>query len=167
MNKILLASLMMLLMFNGFSQDKTNSLKTSFLNRTPGYSKSVKITANGITTIYISGLTGDGKTFAEQTLNAFKNINAELMANNASVKHIVKMNTYIVNLNQQYVDTFRSVRKEFFGIKDLSKDNDGMPASTIVGISALAEKGKMIEIEAIVVMEEVKMLNPNIAPEPK
>ena len=77
------------------------------------------------------------------------------------------MNTYIVNLNKEEVDSFRSIRKEFFGIKDPANENDGMPASTIIGISALAEKDKLIEIEAIVVLDEIRFTPPKIVADPK
>jgi len=156
MKKIYFTTLLFILCFSCFSQDNTNKAKRKFINRTPGYSKSVSITANGITTVYISGLTGEGNTFEEQTRNAFKNILTELKANNTTLSQIVKMNTYIVNINPQNVDTFRTVRKEIFGIKNINTENDGMPASTIIGISALAEKGKLIEIEAVVVLEATK-----------
>ena len=151
--------LLSILSFIVFSQDKTNKLERKFINRTPGYSKSVSVTSNGITTIYISGLTGEGNTLEEQTRNAFKNILAELKANNATLSQIVKMNTYIVNINPQSVDTFRTIRKEIFGIKNIANEADEMPASTLIGITALAEKGKLIEIEAIVVLEIVKLNN--------
>jgi len=156
MKRIIVSFLLILLFVTGYSQNKADTLQRKFSGRTAGYSRSVKVTINGVTTIYVSGLTGEGKTFNEQTLNAFRLLMAELYTSNANLNQIVKMNTYIVNLTPEYVDTFRTIRKNFFGVKELSTEDDGMPASTIVGISALAEKGKLIEIEAVVVLKEAK-----------
>ncbi len=156
MKKYLLATILMTITVVCFAQDSTKKVERKFIDRTPGYSKSVSVKANGVTTVYISGLTGEGNTFEEQTRKAFNNILAALKANNATLSQIVKMNTYIVNINAQSVDTFRAIRKEVFGIKNISTENDGMPASTLLGVPALAEKGKLIEIEAIVVLDEIK-----------
>lgn len=156
MKRIIVSFLLILLFVTGNSQNKADTLQRKFSGRNAGYSRSVKVIANGVITIYVSGLTGEGKTFNEQTLNAFRLLMAELYTSNANLNQIVKMNTYIVNLTPEYVDTFRTIRKNFFGVKELSTEDEGMPASTIVGISALAEKGKLIEIEAVVVLKEAK-----------
>ncbi len=167
MKKFLLPIILIVISISSFSQNAPTKVHRKFIDRTPGYSKSVSVSANGITTIYISGLTGEGKTFEEQTRNAFKHIEEELEASYTNFNHIVKMNTYIVNLNKEEVDSFRAIRKEFFGIKDPANEKDGMPASTIIGISALAEKDKLIEIEAVVVLDEIRFTPPKIVADPK
>ena len=57
------------------------------------------------------------------------------------------MNTYIVNINKEKVDTFRSIRKEILGEKDL-------PASTLLGVQSLANSTRLIEIEAIAIVNK-------------
>ncbi len=125
------------------------SVKTTFIHPVTGFSKTVTVTAKGITTIYVSGLTAEGADFDTQTRNVFNNIKLELETVGATFKDVVKMNTYIVNINPDIVNVFRGIRKEMLGEKD-------MPASTIIGIPALAAKDRLIEIEAIAVIEAKK-----------
>lgn len=127
-------------------QTVPSNYKREFIHGDARFSKAVAVTSGNLKTIYIAGLTGDGSSLESQTRSTFNNIKAELETCGATFKDIVKMNTYIVNLNQPLVDTFRTIRKEILGDKD-------MPASTIIGVPALAAKDKMIEIEAIAVIE--------------
>jgi enamine deaminase RidA (YjgF/YER057c/UK114 family) len=121
------------------------SVKTTFIHPVTGFSKTVTVTAKGITTIYVSGLTAEGADFDTQTRTVFNNIKLELETVGANFKDVVKMNTYIVNINPTIVNVFRGIRKEMLGDTD-------MPASTIIGIPALAAKDRLIEIEAIAVI---------------
>ena len=126
-----------------------NGVKTTYVHPVIGFSKTVTVTANGITTIYISGLTAEGPDFETQTRAVFNSIKFELETVGANFKDVVKMNTYIVNINPDIVNVFRGIRKEVLGEKD-------MPASTIIGIPSLAAKDRLIEIEAIAVIAEKK-----------
>ncbi len=117
-----------------------------FIHAGPGYSKVVAVISNNIKTIYIAGLTGDGDNLETQTRAVFANIKTELEAAGATLKDVVKMNTYIVNYQPENIEVFRKVRKEILGETD-------MPASTIVGVQALAASNKIIEIEAIAVIQ--------------
>jgi enamine deaminase RidA (YjgF/YER057c/UK114 family) len=58
---------------------------------------------------------------------------------------VVKMNTYIVDYGPESLEVFRGVRKELMGEAD-------MPASTLVGVAALALPEWLIEIEAVAVV---------------
>ena len=55
---------------------------------------------------------------------------------------IVKLNTYLVDVRHR--GELATIREEFFGKK--------APASTMVGVTALAQPGWLIEIEAIAVI---------------
>ncbi len=55
---------------------------------------------------------------------------------------IVKINTYLVDIRHR--GDMAAIREEFFGKKG--------PASTLVGVSALAQPGWLIEVEAIAVI---------------
>lgn len=125
-------------------------VKKTFIHPVNGFSKTVTVTANKVITIYISGLTAEGADFATQTRLVFSSIKAELNNLNANFSDIVKMNTYIVNINPELVNTFRGIRKENLGELDL-------PASTIIGIPSLASKDRLIEIEAIAVIPQKKL----------
>jgi enamine deaminase RidA (YjgF/YER057c/UK114 family) len=66
----------------------------------------------------------------------------------ATTFDVVKMNTYIVGYGPETLEVFRRVRKEELGDAD-------MPASTLVGVEALALPGWLIEIEAVAVLPVV------------
>ena len=140
----------LLLLITASCNSKMNTVfSKEFVHAGTAYSKSVVISSGNVKTIYVAGLTGDGADFEAQTRSAFNNIKTELETSGAMLKDIVKMNTYIVDLKNERVDIFRAVRKEILGEKE-------MPASTIVGISALASKEKLIEIEAVAVINKLK-----------
>ena len=124
-------------MMGGFTKD--------FIHPGTGYSKAIVITVHHTKTIYLAGLTGEGTDLAAQTKSTYAHIKEELDSAGATLKDIVKTNTYIVNMNADKVAIFRSIRKEVLGEKE-------MPASTLIGVQALADSDKMIEIEAVAVV---------------
>ena len=117
----------------------------AFIHAGTGYSKAIVVSVHHTKTIYLSGLTGEGTDLAAQTRSTYAHIKEELDSAGATLKDIVKTNTYIVNMNAEKVATFRGIRKEVLGEKD-------MPASTLLGIQALADADKLIEIEAVAVV---------------
>jgi enamine deaminase RidA (YjgF/YER057c/UK114 family) len=138
-----------ILILSACSNKVQNHIQKEFLHAGSGYSKAVVIRYGNTKTIYIAGLTGDGEDFEAQTRATFNNIKIELESAGATLKDVVKMNTYIVNYKPELIDIFRKVRKELMGEKE-------MPASTALGVPALAAKDKMIEIEAIAVVQITK-----------
>jgi 2-iminobutanoate/2-iminopropanoate deaminase len=125
--------------------DKQGFEKVS-LHAKNGYSQSYSIINGNTKTIYLSGQVGAGKNLTEQMQNAIQNINSELKAANAELKDLVKMNWYIVNYKETFLDTFRMIRKSYF------KDSI-VPASTLIGVSALAKKEWLIEVEGIAIIK--------------
>ena len=121
------------------------SIKREFINPANGYTQVVAISANGVTTLYTSGQVSEGETLEDQLRGTFAALKSQLTDAGASLDDIVKMNTYIVDYNKSHLDTFRNVRDEFF-----SKEN--RPASTLVGVTALALPKYLVEIEAIAVI---------------
>lgn len=103
-------------------------------------------------TVYISGqvssnekgeVVGKGDLRA-QTTRVFENLKTCLTAAGVTFSDIVKMNTYVVNLKAEDLPVIREVRKGF-----LLQENP--PASTLVGVTALANPDYLIEIEAVAV----------------
>ncbi len=78
-----------------------------------------------------------------QIRQAAGNLKAALAAAGATPADIVKMNTYIVNYKQSDYSAMREARATLF------PDGANPPASTLVGVMALAVEGLMVEIEAI------------------
>jgi len=102
--------------------------------------------------IFVSGQVGldrdlklvgeaDVATQAEQAL---RNLRSSLEAAGASVADITMLRTYIVDYRVEYASKLAPVFEGFFGGRP--------PASTRVGVQALAAQGLLIEIEAIAVV---------------
>ena len=119
------------------------------LSKPTGYTHVVEV-AGPHTTVYISGQIaldaegnlvgrGDMKAQAEQV---FKNLRAALAAAGATFADVVKMNTYVTDMDQ--APAVREVRARYFG--------DTAPASTLVQVVRLARPELMLEIEVIAVV---------------
>ena len=113
---------------------------------TQGYS------VNG--TIYISGqvstddegrVVGEGD-LAAQTTQVMHNLGLALKAAGASYSNIVKITTFVVGYKPELRPIIGKARSVFF---------EGMepPASTLVGVTALAAPEWLIEIEAVAVVD--------------
>jgi len=131
-------------------------MQVSFVNpqtvhRPTGYTHVVSIEGPG-KILYVSGqiarnqkgeIVGVGDLEA-QTRQAYENLSAVLRTLGASLTDVVKMNIYMTKLDQ--IDKFRKVRDEYM-------PKDRLPATTLVGVTGLAMKELLIEIEAIAVLK--------------
>jgi enamine deaminase RidA (YjgF/YER057c/UK114 family) len=117
----------------------------------PAYSHVVK--ASGTRTIYTAGqvpvdargtLVGAGDLTA-QTAQAMRNVGLALAAAGASYSDIVKITTYVVNYRPEHRAVIAEARAPFFA-------NGAPPASTLVGVAALALPEWLVEIEAVAVV---------------
>jgi enamine deaminase RidA (YjgF/YER057c/UK114 family) len=122
------------------------------IHKPRGYTHAVSV--EGGRTIYVSGqvgidregnIVGPGDLRA-QAERAADNLLAALKAAGASAADIVKLNTYVVNYKPQDYAIIREVRARIFA-------NVQPPASTLVGVAALAVEGLLIEMEAVAVVE--------------
>jgi len=115
----------------------------------PGYSQAIKVTG-AQTLLVLAGQVaytadggaahpGDFKAQARATLQALK---AQIEAGGGTMANIVKINTYLTDIRHRA--DYAAVREEFFAGK--------LPASTLVGVTALAHPDFLIEIEAIAVL---------------
>jgi 2-iminobutanoate/2-iminopropanoate deaminase len=113
------------------------------------------VTATGGKTVFVAGqvawdvkgeIVGKGDLRAQAT-QAYTNLKAALAAAGATPADVVKMNTYVVNFKAADLPVIREVRGQFF-------PQENLPASTLVGVQALALDGLLIEVEAIAVVKE-------------
>jgi 2-iminobutanoate/2-iminopropanoate deaminase len=79
--------------------------------------------------------------FEAQTRQVYQNLAALLKASNASFKDVVKQNVYTTRPEE--IQTWKRVRDEFIGT------GEELPASTYVGVTALADPVYLIEIEVV------------------
>ena len=116
------------------------------LSKPPGYTHVVEVSGPG-RTIYVAGQLGldaDGKLagdFRAQAEQAFQNLKIALAAAGAGVEHVVKINSYLVDVAAN-IGAFREVRNRHLNMAE-------PPASTAVGVPGLAIAGALFEIEAI------------------
>jgi 2-iminobutanoate/2-iminopropanoate deaminase len=142
--RMALSMLFMLLPVLAFAQVKRTNPPT--LSKPTGYTHIVEVNGPG-KTIYVSGqiaLDKDGKVVGAGDMKAqaeqvFKNLQAALDAAGAKFSDVVKMNTYITDMEQ--APAVREVRARYFG--------DTAPASTLVQVMHLARPEFMLEIEVI------------------
>ncbi len=133
-----------------FTQAKPFEFRNSPEVKTPPvYSHAVVV--NGGRLVFVSGQIGsdkDGKMpadFRAQAAGAFANLKAVLAAAGAKPQDVVKLNYYVVGLNQEKRMALRAAREQFTGPGHL-------PTSTLAGVQALAQEDIQVEIEAVAVL---------------
>ena len=118
----------------------------------PGFSQVVA--AAGPRTIYTAGqvsidergaLVGDGD-LAAQTAQVMRNVGLALAAAGATYADIVKITTYVAGYKPEHRTVIGQARAPFFA-------KGTPPASTLVGVAALALPEWLIEIEAVAVVD--------------
>src|SRR6516162_3951785 len=120
------------------------------MSKPPTYSHVVEV--NGPhRTIYLAGQTGvdaNGKVaegFRAQAVQVMENIKMALAAVGGGFEHIVKLTSYLTNLEANGAE-FREVRGSYFPNKE------ALPASTLLQISRLANPAYLVEVEAIAIL---------------
>jgi 2-iminobutanoate/2-iminopropanoate deaminase len=146
---VILSALFVLMPVVAFAQARAPQVKRTnppTLSKPTGYTHIVEV-SGAAKMVYISGQiafdtsgnvvgAGDMKAQAEQV---FKNLDAALTAAGAKFSDIVKMNTYITDMDK--APAVREVRARYFG--------DTTPASTFVKVAGLVRPELMLEIEVI------------------
>lgn len=118
------------------------------MEKPPGYSHIVEIRGDA-RIVFFAGQLGVDVTgkfagapgdFKAQTVQAFENLKAALAASGADFRHLVKINNYLVDIERNMA-AFREVRDRYLASPP--------PASTTIGVPALARPGGLFEIEAV------------------
>jgi 2-iminobutanoate/2-iminopropanoate deaminase len=100
--------------------------------------------------LYISGMlpvNGEGDLVGagdviKQCEQVLDNVAAVLLAANASFEDVVRVGVYVRDMADR--ERINTVRRRYFG--------DARPASTLVEVSALANPGALVEIEAVALL---------------
>jgi enamine deaminase RidA (YjgF/YER057c/UK114 family) len=120
----------------------------------PGYSCVVEASGPA-RTVYFAGqlgvdtenkFVGTPGDFRAQCTQAFANMTLALDAAGAAWRDVVKINNFLVGIETNMA-AFREVRDRYLNAK-------APPASTTIGVPALARPGGLFEIEAIAVLPE-------------
>lgn len=112
------------------------------------------VIATGRKMVFISGQTAwdarkkivGGDSVFQQARQAFRNLETAMEAAGGTLKDIVAVRIYIVNYQAESATAVGTALREFF-----SPQNP--PASTWIGVSALAVPEFLIEIEATAVLD--------------
>jgi len=112
------------------------------------------VATSGGRTIHVSGQAGidqRGELVAKddlkrQTEQTFENLKLALAAAGATFDDVVNTRLYVVNLKPEHLPIIREVRSRYVNA-------DHPPASSLVGVTALAGAGWLIEIEATAFIE--------------
>jgi len=115
----------------------------------PAYSQAIKVTG-AHTIVFVSGQVAYDQQggalhpgdFKAQAREALRSLVEQVKAAGGQPENIVKLNTYLTDVRRRA--DLAPIREEFFGKK--------IPASTLVGVTALAHPDWMIEVEAIAVI---------------
>ena len=115
----------------------------------PGYSQAIKVTG-AQTILFLSGQVAyDEKggpahrgDFTAQARTVFRAVKSQVEAGGGTLANVVKLTTFLTDIRHRA--DLVPVREEFFGKK--------LPASTLVGVAALAHPDWLIEVEAIAVI---------------
>jgi enamine deaminase RidA (YjgF/YER057c/UK114 family) len=127
----------------------TRFMSPSTIAKPGGYSHVVEITGPS-RIVYIAGQLGlkpDGSVagdFRAQVTQAFENLKSALAAVGAGFENVVKLNNYLVDIKTN-LPHYREVRDKYV-------NTAAPPASTTVGVAALARPDCLFEAEAIVML---------------
>ncbi len=120
------------------------------MSRPPTYSHVVEV--NGPhRTVYLAGQTGvdaGGKVaegFRAQVVQVMENIKTALASVGGGFEHVVKLTSYLTNLEANGAE-FREVRGSYFTNKA------ALPASTLLQVPRLANPAYLVEVEAIAIL---------------
>lgn len=118
------------------------------------YGFSQVVVATGKRTVFISGQTAwdEGKNIVgrdsvlEQARQAFRNLEKAMEAAGGALKDIVALRIYVVDYQAECGTAIGTALREVFA-------SEKPPASTWIGVSALADPEFLIEIEATAVLD--------------
>ena len=124
-------------------------MNRQYIKPTKFYSHAVSISGTG-KLIHVAGQVSwdsDGKVVGAGDMRAqseqvFKNVTDVLRAAGASWDDVIKMNGYMVGVTPENVTAYREVRTRFLKPGKL-------PASTLVGVTALVQPELMLEVECV------------------
>jgi enamine deaminase RidA (YjgF/YER057c/UK114 family) len=129
-----------------------SNLNPAVLPTPRGYSQVVMAGAGG-RAIFVSGqvaVSADGTAVAPgdvagQARQAFSNLQAALEAAGATVADVAKITWYVVGYQPEMLPDLAAARAGVLGAHQ--------PASTLIGVHALAQPEYLVEVEAIAIVD--------------
>ena len=122
------------------------------LSKPPGYTHVVVARPGKI--VYLAGQVANDRTgkvvssdFRAQAEQVFANLKTALAAAGATFDDVVKLNYYVRDFSQEKRAAIRETRDKY-----VNKEHP--PASTLVGVAALASDDYLLEVEAVAVVPD-------------
>ena len=112
-----------------------------------GFTQVVTVSDRGVKTIYVSGQVGRGDDYPMHVESAFSSVVRRLQQAGATVNDVVKMRAFVKNLTPDLYGPVADVRRQTF-------PEGSWPASSVVGVQALALDSLLVEVEVVAVVAE-------------
>ncbi len=116
----------------------------------PGISQAMLIKGENL--LVLSGLASSnsdgeivGSDLESQLLQTFENMAATLKAAGTDFHSVTRLTYYVVNYQLSHLQVIRAVRDRFVNLEK-------PPASTLIGVAALALPSLLVEVDAIAVV---------------
>ncbi len=116
----------------------------------PGISQAMLIKGENL--LVLSGLASSnsdgeivGSDLESQLLQTFENMAATLKAAGTDFHSVARLTYYVVNYQLSHLQVIRAVRDRFVNLEK-------PPASTLIGVAALALPSLLVEVDAIAVV---------------
>ena len=122
--------------------------QVEYIDPGPGFTQVVTTTHDGVKTVFVSGQVGQGATLREHAESAFAGVARRLEQAGATLADVVKIRIFVKDFEPAQYATIATARLAAF------PEEDQWPASTMIGVRALAAEGLRVEIEAIAVAGE-------------
>ena len=122
--------------------------QVEYIDPAGGFTQVVTTSNAGVKTIFVSGQVGQGDTLREHVESAFAGVVRRLEQAGATPADVVKIRIFVKDFEPAQYPTIAAARLATFPTEDQ------WPASTMIGVRALAAESLRVEIEAIAVVAE-------------
>ena len=122
--------------------------QVEYIDPAGGFTQVVATTNAEVKTIFVSGQVGQGDTLREHVESAFAGVVRRLEQAGAAPADVVKIRIFVKDFEPAQYPTIAAARLAAFPTEDQ------WPASTMIGVRALAAESLRVEIEAIAVVAE-------------
>jgi enamine deaminase RidA (YjgF/YER057c/UK114 family) len=132
----------------GLSLTTSSAAQTvEYIEPSGGYTQVVTVTDRGVKTIHVSGQVGQGDDYRAHVESAFAGVVGRLEQAGATVHDVVKMRAFVKDMTSDLYGPVAEVRRQTF-------PEGAWPASSVVGVQALAREGLRVEVEVVAVVAE-------------
>ena len=127
--------------------DMAAAQDVQYIDPVGGFTQVVTVTDRAVKTVFVSGQVGQGDDYRTQVESAFAGIVRRLEQAGATVDDVVKMRAFVKDMTAARYGPVAEVRRRTF-------PEGAWPASSVVGVQALARDEFQVEVEVVAVVAE-------------